>query len=157
MSIKLFSAILFGSSLLSVPVQAMTAQQSVEREIVVQNEDGTETVKRETADMVTPGEKIVYSLNYFNDQDKAAENIVLVMPVPAELALIEGSAELSNAGTTYSVDDGVSFANRQDLQITLQSGDLRPAQASDITHVRWVVPAVMPGASGTLSFKGLLK
>jgi len=153
----LFAAIFLGTSFLGTSALALTAEQTVEREVVVKNLDGTETIKREKADMVTPGQKIVYSLNYYNDQDKAAENIVLVMPVPGEIKLVEGSAEKSGVGTTYSVDGGKSFGDRADLVVEMADKSTRTAQAEDITHIRWVVAAINPGERGSLVYKGQLK
>jgi len=109
----ILTAVLMSSALLGTSAMALTAQQTVEREVVVKNLDGTETVRREKADTVVPGENIVYSINYYNDLDKAAENVVLVMPVPAELTLIEGSADIVGAETTFSADGGKSFASRE--------------------------------------------
>jgi len=142
----------------AAPAFALTASQTVEREVVVRNVDGTQTVKREAADKVTPGDKVIYSLNYFNDQAEPANNIVLVMPIPSEVKYLDGSADMDTAQTTYSVDAGKSFANRDDLRIKLEDGSSRSAQAQDITHIRWVVSSeVAPNSGGTLSFSGRLK
>ena len=153
----LIATILLGSAMIGTSALALTAEQTVEREVVVKNIDGTETLKREKADTVVPGEKIVYSINYYNDLDKAAENVVLVMPVPSELALIEGSADISGAETTYSADGGKSFAAREKVVVTLADNSTRIADASDITHVKWMVASITPDKRGSLSFKGKLK
>lgn len=151
------AALLLGSALASMSASALTAEQIVEREVVITNADGSETIKREQADQVVPGERIVYSLNYFNDLEETAENIVMVMPVPAELVYVEGSAENGTILATYSVDGGQTFASRQDLMVVLDDETKRAAQSEDITHVKWVVAAVDPGETGSLSFKGILK
>lgn len=142
----------------ATPVLALTASQTVEREVIVRNVDGTETVKREAADKVTPGDKVIYSLNYFNDEAKAASNIVLVMPIPAEVTYLDGSAEIEGARSSYSVDGGKSFAERTDLRVMQADGSKRAARAEDITHIRWVVgTAIAPNTGGTLSFSGRLQ
>ena len=153
----ILASILLGSTLIGTSAMALTAEQTVEREVVVKNLDGTETVKREKADTVIPGENIVYSINYYNDLDKAAENVVLVMPVPAELTLIEGSADVSGAETTYSADGGKSFTNRENVIVKLEDNSTRVADANDITHVKWIVASITPDQRGSLSFKGKLK
>ena len=152
----LILGLLFGSTLIGTSALALTAEQTVEREVVIKNIDGTETVKREKADTVIPGENIVYSINYYNDLDEAAENVVLVMPVPSELTLIEGSADTTGAETTYSADGGKSFASREDVVVTLEDNSTRSAEPADITHVKWIVASITPGQSGSLSFKGKL-
>ena len=153
----LIAALLLGTSFLGTSALALTAEQTVEREVVVRNADGTETFKRVKADTVIPGERIVYSLNYYNDLDKPAENIVLVMPVPGEVTFLDGSAEQAGVRTTFSADGGQSFANRDDLAVKTADNSTRPAQAEDITHIRWVVAAVNPGERGSLVYKGRLK
>ena len=153
----LIAAIVFGAAAMGVPTYALTAEQTVEREVVVKNVDGTETVRRESADTVIPGENIVYSINYYNDLDKPAENVVLVMPVPSELMLIEGSANADGVQTTYSADGGKSFADRENVVVTSADSATRAAGANDITHIKWIVATITPDQRGSLSFKGKLK
>ena len=146
------------ASTMSVSAMALTATQIVEREITVKKPDGSQSITRETADKVTPGEKVIYSLNYYNDQDAPANNIVLVMPIPGEIKYFDGSAEMDNTQTSYSVDAGQSYAARSDLLVKLDDGTTRKATAQDITHIRWqVISAVAPNTGGTLSFRGQLK
>jgi len=155
---KLFTTLMLGAATLSTSAIALTATQTVEREVIVRHADGSQTVRLERADTVTPGDKIVYSLNYFNDEAEAAENIVLVMPVPNEVQYLDGSAELDSVTTTYSVDAGQTFADRSVLNITLSDGTSRSANADDITHIRWAVTtAIAPETGGKLSFSGRLK
>jgi uncharacterized repeat protein (TIGR01451 family) len=153
----LIAAILLGSTIMGTSALALTAEQTVEREIVVKNLDGTESVTREAAETMIPGESVVYSINYYNDLDKAAQNVVLVMPVPSELALIEGSADIPGAETTYSADGGQSFALRENVVVKLEDNSTRAADTSDITHIKWIVASINPDQSGSLSFKGKLK
>lgn len=142
----------------SISAQALTASQIVEREVIVRNADGTQTVTREAADKVTPGDKVIYSLNYYNDDATPAENIVLVMPIPAEVKYMDGSANFDGTNTTYSADGGKSFAGRDDLRVAQADGNKRTARAEDITHIRWVIgTAVAPKTGGTLSFSGRLQ
>jgi uncharacterized repeat protein (TIGR01451 family) len=153
----LIAAILLGSTIMSTSALALTAEQTVEREIVVKNPDGSETITRAAADTVVPGESVVYSINYYNDQDKAAENVVLVMPVPDVLILVEGSADIEGAETTYSADGGQSFAQRQNVVVKLEDNTTRAADTADITHIKWIVASITPDQRGSLSFKGKLK
>ncbi len=155
---KLFCALLLGVTILPISALALTATQTVEREIIVRNADGSQTVTLVPADKVTPGDKVVYALNYFNDADEEAENIVLVMPIPNEVVYLDGSAELERVNTTYSVDSGQSFAKRANLQVILADGTSRQANTEDITHIRWAVrDPVAPKTGGRLSFSGKLK
>lgn len=151
-------SVLLAMPLMATSAMALTATQTVEREVIVQNADGSQTVKREKADLVTPGDKVVYSLNYYNDKEETAANIVLVMPVPTEISYVEGSAEVDNTLTVYSADGGQTFEARDVLKVQSADGAFRVARAEDITHIRWTVgSAIIPGGTGTLSFSGRLK
>lgn len=155
---KTISAILLTSLFFGVSAQALTAKQNVEREFSVKTPDGNEVVKREIAKEVVPGERIVYSIEYYNDDQQPAEDIVLVMPVPKEIKYIEQSANADNTITRFSVDGGKTFAKRENLVKTLKDGTTRPADASDITHIRWTLTnKIAPGSKGRLEFKGVLK
>ncbi len=142
----------------SVSAQALTAKQTVEREVVVNNEDGTQSVKREPADKVIPGETIIYTLDYFNDKTEAAEQLVFTMPVPKEVIYKEGSVEAQGAKTVYSADGGKTFAPRETLSVKGADGKMRPAKAEDITHIRWTVAGpVAANTGGKLVYAGKLK
>lgn len=155
---KMISTLALVVSLTGVTANALTAQQVVEREVVVKQADGSEAVKREKADMVTPGDKVVYTLSYYNDEQKEADNIVLVMPIPAEIKYLEGSADTDSARTVYSADGGETFFARDQLKVKQADGRTHVASADEITHVRWhVSAAIAPGAGGDLSFSGRLK
>jgi len=136
----------------------LTASQTVEKEVVLQNEDGTTEIKYVSADRIAPGEKVLYSLNVSNDGSEAATNLVLVMPVPEEVKFVNGSAQKSGSTVSYSVDGGESFGAWSDLSVKLTNGLVKGASADDVTHIRWdVVGPIEPGTTDVLSFKGTLK
>lgn len=142
----------------ALPASALTATQIVEKEVVIENQDGTTQTQRVPAERVIPGERIVYTLRYLNDGAEPATDLVMTMPVPKEVTFIDGSAERSGAETVYSVDGGDSFAPRESLQVRGVDGASRPAKAEDITHVKWTVAGPVQSAeAGELVFKGTLK
>jgi len=153
-----FALLAAGSLLTSVSVSALTAEQIVEKEVTVQMPDGTEITSRQAAEDVVPGERIVYTLNFTNDEAKPASNLVLTMPVPQAIKYMDGSATDVGAQVVYSADGGKSFANRSAVQIADIDGTYRRASSNEITHIRWtVLGPVAPGDGGALSFKGVLK
>ncbi len=156
---RLTLALLAATSIMtSVSASALTATQSVEREVVVQLPDGTESVTRGPAELVTPGERIVYTLSFTNDDAAPATDLVLTMPVPSEIKFMDGSATQEGAKVVYSADGGQTFATRSGLRIVDASGSSRSASSEDITHIRWTVTGpVGVGETGTLSYKGILK
>ncbi|MCB2112268.1 MAG: hypothetical protein R3C42_04750 [Parvularculaceae bacterium] len=136
---------------------AMTATQIVEKEIVIREADGRETARRLPADKVTPGETVVYSIKYRNDSDAAASDIVLVMPVPKEVAYVEGSVSGGDANVAFSADDGETYVARGRLTVE-EDGSTRPARGDEITHIRWTLTTpVPPNGEGDVSYKAILK
>lgn len=155
---KFFASVLVAGVFSSVSAFGLTAQQKVEREVTTINPDGTHSITLERADKVTPGDTVVYSIDYYNDDDKPAENIVLVMPVPVEIEFLEGSATAQHVETVYSADGGKSFAARKNLMIVDAGGNQALAQSADLTHIRWtVLEPIASDTGGTLSFSGRLK
>ncbi len=143
---------------LATPSMALTASQTIQKEIVEVAEDGTETVTYESAELVVPGERIVYTVNYENNRDVAETNLVLTMPVPKEVNYLDGSASDQAGQLTFSTDGGNSFADRSSLTVMSADGEATIAEPEDITHIRWVVAGpVNPGETGAISFKGILK
>ncbi len=152
-----FTSLALCVALIGSSLAEMTAQQIVEHEIIVTNEDGSQTLKREPAKLVTPGDRLVYTLNYLNEGAEPANGIVLVMPVPAEVLFQEGSADRAGARASFSADGGKTYSPRADLTIVLVEGS-RLAQSADITHIRWHLETpVAPGGQNSLSFKAVLK
>jgi len=136
----------------------LTASQTVQKEIVVKNEDGTTETKYVAAERIAPGESVLYSLNISNSGVQPATNLVMVMPVPSEVKYIDGSADKYGSSVTYSVDGGQSFSTMESLQVVNDDGRSKAASAEDITHIRWEVAGpIEAGTSDVLSFKGRIK
>lgn len=135
----------------------LSASQTVERIVKTEAPDGTISVTLEPATEVIPGEELVYSINFTNDSNADADNIVLTMPVPAEVSYIENSATSTGTSVAFSVDGGQSFAPRGDLKVSV-AGEERDALSEEITHIRWALTeAVGAGQSGKLVYRAVLK
>ncbi len=136
---------------------AMTARQVVEKEVVIRAENGAETVKREPADKVTPGETVIYSIRYKNDSGEGASDIVLVMPVPKEVSYVEGSVSGDDTSVAFSADGGKTYVARGRLTVE-EGGEERPARGDEITHIRWTLSQpVPPKGEGEVSYKAILR
>jgi len=160
MLIHRFSALALSAALLALGVsaEALTATQKVEKEITVQQADGTSVTKRVSADKVTPGEKVVYTVDFLNDSSEPASDLVLAMPVPSDIRFLEGTADREGAVVKYSVDGGASFLERNVLVLPSVDGGTRPANSDDITHIQWRIAGPVPvGARDAVTFKGRLK
>lgn len=160
MFIRKISVVALSAAMLAfgVSATALTATQKVEKEISVKQADGTTLTQRVSADEVTPGEKVVYTVNFMNDSADPASDLVLAMPVPADIRYLEGTADREGAIVRYSVDGGSSFVQRSALTVPSVGGGTRPANADDITHIQWrIAGPVAVGASDEVAFKGRLK
>lgn len=137
---------------------ALEATQKVEKEITVTQEDGSTTTQRFTVDAITPGEKVVYTVSFVNNDEAPASNLILAMPVPPTVRFLEGSADREGAIVRYSTDGGSNFAARDELTFPAVGGGTRPASADDITHIQWQIAGPVPvGATDEILFKGRLK
>lgn len=154
-SILTMSAALFATA---ISASALTASQKVQKEVTVQQADGTNAVKLVSADEVTPGEVIVYTVDFTNDQAEPVSDIVLAMPVPSDVRFLEGSADKTGAVVRYSADGGDSFVDRSSLVLPAVGGGTRAASADDITHIQWrIAGPVLAGSSDAITFKARLK
>lgn len=155
---KLFASVFVVSALLSVSASALTAEQSIAKEVQTVDASGNTVVTYEPAILVVPGETVVYRLDYENNGVDPVSNMVLTMPVPKEILFQDGSAHKEGTTTVFSVDKAASFTSRDGLIVEAVGQDKKPADAADITHIRWMfeVP-LQPGEAGQLSFKGVLK
>ncbi len=136
---------------------AVVAEQVVEKEIVVRDADGTDSIQRVKAEKVTPGEQVIYSLRYANAGSDSADGVVLVMPVPAEVTYVEGSVSGSETRVTFSADGGSTYVARGRLTI-FEDGVERAARNTEITHIKWTLEETLPpGTKGEISYRGVLQ
>lgn len=153
---------LFALSLLTcfaAPAAAsgLTASQSVEVASISVDADGVATKTFQVTEEIAPGDELRYVLSYDNQGTDAASNVRLDMPVPASVNFVAGSVEAGPAIVTYSADNGASYAALDALSVS-EDGATRPAQAEDITNIRWTfAEAITPGQSGTISYRAILQ
>ncbi len=154
----LLLGVLLASTLAPAIAQEFTAVQIVERAVVTgENPDGSAIVTYEQADRVTPGDALLYSLNFENGSADTIENASLVMAVPAEVTYNENSAFGENAAVDFSTDNGQSFAPRGALTVSAD-GNERAASSEDITHIRWSFSGtIVPGAAGDVGYGAVVR
>jgi uncharacterized repeat protein (TIGR01451 family) len=126
------------------------------QEIEVIGADGKPEHKTVPAVTVVPGTEVFYVITYMNTGDKPAENVAITNPVPTELEFVSvlGPAPAN----LVSVDGGKQYGALASLSVPDAEGKMRPAEAEDVTDVRWMLNATLPpGAGGKVSFKARLK
>jgi len=129
----------------------------VQKEIVVESDDGEAETQLVVAESVMPGERVVYTITFENVGDAAAENVVITNPIAESLTYVAGSASNGEMRVEFSADGGRTFGAASDLKVL--DGDIeRPATTQDYTHVRWVMQSELEvGARGSASFAAVLE
>jgi len=137
---------------------AVELKAVAEMEVEVVGDDGQKEIQRVPAAKVVPGDVVIYTITYTNNGQEAAENFVIVNPVPEHMIFIAESAEGDNTEITFSVDGGDNYDIPGNLTITDSKGKPIAASISDYTHIRWVLnEPVAPEATGIVYFKAQLK
>lgn len=133
-----------------------------EKEVVELNEQGEEVVRRIPVDVALPGDEIIYTIRIENISTEPAADVVVVNPVPPDTAYVENSTFSSLTGSTvsaaFSADGGQVYLPRGDLKVMDQTGEIRGAVATDITHIRWQLSVALPvGKSALVGYRAVVK
>ena len=115
--------------------------------------DGTVKREAQAPDRVLPGDPILIRLDYSNIGGTPATDFLAVNPIPEALAFTS-TASIAD----YSVDGGKTWGPLASLTVPKDDGTARPAQAADVTHLRFHAPgAVAAGAKGQFAFNAVVR
>jgi uncharacterized repeat protein (TIGR01451 family) len=135
----------------ATPLQ-LSSDVFVERQVT--RVDGSKTVVLEAPKMVTPGDNLVFVVKYKNVGNSTANNFVVTNPLPAAVTFNGTSDGLE----VVSIDGGKSWGFLTNLRVAKADGTARPAQRSDVTHIKWNLnQPLTAGAEGKLIFRGVVK
>ncbi len=135
----------------------LDVQTTVQKKEVVVNEAGESETRLVAAEVIVPGESVVYTITFTNVSAEPADNVVITNPIAEDLMYVDGSAFGPGMDIQFSVDGGVTFAAANELTI-VEDGEVLDAQAEDFTHVRWVMQNdLKAGAQGIARFAAVLK
>lgn len=149
--------IVLATSAIASEEQNLDVQTYAQKESVVVNDDGEAERKLVPAELVVPGETVFYTITFTNVSAQPADNVVITNPIAENLMYVQGSAFGPGMEILFSADDGKTFAPAEELTVA-ENGDVRPAAASDFTHVRWVMRTDLDaGAQGTARFAAVLE
>ncbi|WP_298282467.1 hypothetical protein [Novosphingobium sp.] len=115
--------------------------------------NGRTQIVLEDPKVVVPGDKLLFSTKYANKGSQQVDNFVVTNPVPQAVRVADDSA----ATLQVSVDGGAAYGLLSGLTVKQADGAARPARAEDITHIRWIVPAIAPGGSGTVEYHAIVR
>ncbi|WP_428332169.1 hypothetical protein [Novosphingobium sp.] len=140
------------------PVLAMAAPGAVALDSSIKLDKVT-TVNGQTThqfvapEKVVPGNHLLFVTAYRNTSDKPVDHFVVTNPVPGAVALEGAGAD----NFEVSVDGGKTWGKLAQLTVAKPGVAPHAAQDSDVTTVRWVIPVIAPGASGTLQYHAVVR
>jgi uncharacterized repeat protein (TIGR01451 family) len=147
-----FAALLMPSALLAADSVALSSIVFVEKTIA--DADGKTKVTLHEPKIVTPGDRLIFILNYQNKGSAAANNFIVTNPLPSAVAY-QGTAD---ATAEVSIDGGKIWGALTALKVADGPNRWRSARPEDVTHVRWTMKQAIPaGAQGKLSFRGVVR
>lgn len=154
---KSFLALAAGALLLASPA---IAQQGMalksETFVVKQVTDAAGNKKNDLkpADVVLPGDVLVFVVSWKNNTGKSVTGFVVNNPIPPNTAFTGAR----DPQPVVSVDGGKTFGALATLKVKGADGALRAALPTDVQSLRWTLTqAVAPGASGNVAFFAVVK
>ena len=115
--------------------------------------DGKSKVELVEPKVVVPGDRLLFSTTYRNEGAAAVTDFVVTNPVPGAVTV---SADAASA-VQVSVDGGKTWGLLAALKVSDGKGGVRAALAEDATHLRWTIPSIAPGASGTVEYHAIVR
>ncbi len=148
---------LFALSATASAQQQLDVQTTVQKQIVVESEDGSTETQLVEAYNVVPGDTVVYTITFENVGNEPADDVVITNPISDVLEYVPGSATNGNMRIEFSADGGQTFGLASELTI-VDGGVERPATTIDYTHVRWVMQSELEvGGKGIASFAAVVE
>ena len=116
-------------------------------------ENGVTSIQLLEPKVVVPGDHLLFTTRYHNDGALAVTNFVVTNPLPSAVVLAPEAA----AGTEVSVDGGKTWGLLAALKVSDGKGGVRAAGAGDVTHVRWTIAQIAPGAAGQVEYHAIVR
>jgi uncharacterized repeat protein (TIGR01451 family) len=140
------------------PALALAAPDAVSLDSTIKldkavTENGQTRHELVAPEKVLPGDHLVFRTSYRNTSDKPVDHFVFTNPVPSPVALESAGAE----NLDVSIDGGKTWGKLAQLTVARPGAAPRAAQAADVTHVRWTIPVIAPGATGTLEYHAIVR
>lgn len=157
-AVSFFLLCLIVTSAMAQEKGKIRVQTVAEKQDVVLDESGQETTQLVPVSTVVPGDEVIYTISFTNISDEPAEKVTITNAVPQHMAYVGDTAFGPGTEVSYSVDGGIAYGSPDELTVRDEEGDERPANASDYTHIRWVMRNNLePGSKGFARFRAQLK
>ena len=127
-------------------------------EIKTTNEAGEEVTELVAADKVVPGDEVIYTIHFVNKGTEPADDVVITNPIPQHMVFTSVGQSPGGAEVEMSANGGSEYGQPGQITVADAGGGVRPANATDFTHVRWTFQnSLEPGAEGSVSFRAQLQ
>lgn len=104
-------------------------------------------------DRVDAGDQLIFVVNWRNQGAQPVRGLAVTNAIPPGMTLAEPHPTMQ-----VSVDGGARWGRLDELWLPTPLGGVRRAGASDITHIRWIMPQeIAPGRSGRLSYRATVR
>lgn len=141
------------SSLAAQPANPVSLNGDVKAVKVITGSDGTERTELTAPTTIVPGDRLIFGTDYANDGNEPVTNFTVTNPLPAAVRL----APDADPALDLSVDGGATWGKLGALKVANPDGTTRPATHADVTHVRWVLESIAPGAKGRLTYPAIIR
>jgi hypothetical protein len=131
---------------------AVTAESSIKLDKVI-TENGQTRHELVAPQKVVPGNHLVFLTAYHNTSDKPVTGFIVTNPVSPAVLL----ESLSSDTFDVSIDGGKTWGKLAQLTVVKPGAAPRAAESGDVTTVRWNVPVIAPGASGSLEYHAVVR
>lgn len=135
-----------------VPANPVTLKGDVKLEKSI-TENGATSMRLLEPTVVVPGDRLLFTTRYQNDGAQPVTNFVVTNPLPSAVVLTSDAA----ASTEVSVDGGKSWGLLGALKVSDGQSGMRAALAGDVTHVRWTIAKIAPGAAGQVEYHAIVR
>ncbi|MEQ5787432.1 hypothetical protein J3454_05945 [Erythrobacter sp. NFXS35] len=161
-SIKKLMLAMVAATALATPAMPLAAQTAtspvslsgdVKAVKVVNDADGKERTELVEPGTIIPGDRLIFGTDYANTGAEAVTNFTVTNPLPAAVRLSPDA----DPALEVSVDGGKTWGGLGALTVTGSDGAARPATHADVTHVRWVLESIAPGATGRLTYPAIIR
>jgi uncharacterized repeat protein (TIGR01451 family) len=142
-----------------VPVAAQASgdvrtKASIFVERVEAQATGARRIRLEPAHQVSPGERLIYVVEYRNTGKRPVQGFTVTNPLPRTVRL----DETMDGSELVSIDGGRSWGTLSDLRVSLGDAGWRPANPDDVTHLRWRVgDRLMQGETRRVTFRAIVR
>lgn len=147
----LATAGLAGPALAQERAIALSGDVKVEKVTIAEN--GERTAEWVAPEITVPGDRLLFSTDYTNRSSEQVTGFVVTNPLPKAVRLAPDAA----ADLEVSVDGGENWGPLAAQTVAAEDGSSRAATHEDVTHVRWTLAVVEPGASGRVEYHAIIR